>query len=256
MKLVLVTGVTGRLGGAYLKEYKKERNVKVVGCSRKRVEKAFPNIQYLEFDLLKEFEIKSNLTKVDFKGVNEIVLVHPIGMFKFEKNNHPKKDKNHDGIDDDIYASNVLTFRNIFFSLKKIIKNYEKIRLTVCAFGSISDKYNIPFWHSYTQSKKILRKFIKKQSKASKIRGVFINVSTTDTGNERNLRPHAQKTYWLTPKEIVNHSKSFIDKAKAQYTEVNIYKNNPHFDITWYTNHDNVLERWQKQMGLISSKNL
>jgi len=78
----------------------------------------------------------------------------------------------------------------------------------------------------------------------------FFNWYIIDFSIERNLRPYADRNYWLTPKEILDSSIGIIKNGRRNYTEINIYKNNPNFDITWYTNHDNVLDRWKRQMGL------
>ena len=179
-------------------------------------------------------------------------------MFKFEMFGFPGVDKDKDGIDDEVFASNVLTFLHIFNALKQKVEKIKGLRFTICAFGSISDKYNIPFWKSYTKSKDFLRGVIKSAAlndKSKLIRAIFVNVSTTDTGNERNLRPYANRKYWLKPKEIVKASLPLILKKKDIWNELNIYKPNPNFDPTWYTNHENVLKRWEMQIGTNERRN-
>jgi hypothetical protein len=68
------------------------------------------------------------------------------------------------------------------------------------------------------------------------------------------LRPNADRKYWLSTKEIVDISMEVITNIKRPWTEMNLFKNNPHFNPTWYTNHDNVLERWKREMGIKSRK--
>ncbi|MEM1170719.1 MAG: hypothetical protein AAGJ08_16960 [Cyanobacteria bacterium P01_H01_bin.35] len=41
-----------------------------------------------------------------------------------------------------------------------------KITLALCGFGSISDKYKIPFWRSHTYAKDTLRQYIKDLAKS------------------------------------------------------------------------------------------
>jgi len=252
MRLAIVTGITGKLGAEYLNYFRKQDDFKCVGLTRRDPNKMYSNVDYLFADLLDLDKLKSELEKIYFANFDEVVLVHPIGMFKFEHLRKPEIDKNDDGIDDEIYSSNILTFTNLFNLLKSRLKKTKGCpRLVVCAFGSISDQYNIPFWNSYTKSKNILRGKMKGsalRNKNVKVRGVFVNVSTVDTGNERGLRPYAKRNYWLTPKEIVDSSIGIIENGRRGYTEINIYKDNPDFDPTWYTNHENVLERWEKQM--------
>lgn len=252
MRLVIITGITGKLGEEYLGYFRKQNNSKCVSIVRRTPEKMYSNVDYLFADLLDLDVLRSELKKINFSDFDEVTLIHPIGMFKFEHSGKPEKDTNNDGIDDEIYSSNILTFTNLFGLLKSELGKVEgHPQLVVCAFGSISDQYNIPFWNSYTRSKNLLRKKIKSsvvRCKNIKVKGVFVNVSTVDTGNERNLRPHADRHYWLTPKEIVDSSVEIIEKGRRSYTEINIYKENPDFNPTWYTNHENILDRWEKQM--------
>ena len=256
MKTIIVTGITGKLGAAYLDYFRKQKETQCFGVARRKPSKEYKNVSYLFADLLDDKAVSSEVEKIDLSRSSEVLLVHPIGMFKFEANKAPEKDKDNDGIDDDVYASNVLTFKNIFNSItdkiKAEIKKGHKMKLTVSAFGSITDKYYIPFWNSYAASKNNLRKIIKNailRNKTLSIHGVFVNISTADTGNERSLRPYGNNKYWLTVKEIVQYSLSHLTNSKKSWIEMNIYKFNPNFNPTWYTNHDNVLERWMSQMG-------
>jgi hypothetical protein len=248
MKLVIITGITGKLGNEYLRYFANLEKFVCMGFSRRAPEAKYPNVIYRYFDLLDKKTSKEVISQIDLKNYEEVILIHPIGRFKFEFWGKGG-DTNNDGIDDEIFASNVSTFLNIAEPLYQKIK-INQIPLTLCAFGSITDRYNVPFWKSYTKSKNKLREIIKSYCKNSNVKGIFINVSTTDTGNERNLRPHADRTFWLAPKEIVNSSIKTILSRKNNWSEINIYKPNPNFNPTWYTNHENVLERWKKQMGL------
>lgn len=209
MKCVIITGVSGKLGEAYLNYFVKQPNTQCFAFTRRINIKFLKGITYLYADLLDKDKVYGEMMKIPLNQYSEIIFIHPIGMFKFEKNKSLKLDKDHDGIDDEVFASNVNTFVNIFEFLKNVIKKNKKIKLTLCTFGSITDRYNIPFWESYTKSKNILRRIIHNfvsKKRDIRIRGVFVNVSTADTGNERNLRPYADRTYWLAPSEIVNAS--------------------------------------------------
>ncbi|MFA5723695.1 MAG: hypothetical protein WC979_05555 [Candidatus Pacearchaeota archaeon] len=253
MKLVIITGVTGKLGAEYLKffQFKKEYSCFVLARNKSVILKN--NSDYHFVDLLKLEEVEKVFSDLNTKSYGEVIFIHPIGMFKFEKQGIPLLDKDLDGIDDEIFSSNVITFLNVFKVLKDKMnkeRNF-KTKLTIFAFGSITHNYNIPFWQSYTKSKQYLKKIIKQNinEKLFKIRCIFVNVSTVDTGNERNLRPYADRSYWLTPPEIVKISIKYL-KGNNPWMKISIYKNNPKFDPTWYTNHENVLKRWQEQMGL------
>lgn len=255
MKLVIITGATGKLGSEYLKSFQFRKGYKCLTLIRKPVKLA-ENVDSRFADLLNQEEVEKSLTDLNILQYNEIIFIHPIGMFKFERHGIPLLDKDKDGIDDEIFASNVKTFLNVFDIIKdKIKKQNSKTKLTIFAFGSITHNYNIPFWQSYTKSKQYLKKIIKEniEKKSIKIKCIFVNVSTVDTGNERNLRPNANRRYWLTTKEIVKISLKYLNKKANNWIEINIYKSHPEFDPTWYTNHENVLKRWQEQMGISGS---
>ena len=253
MKLVIITGTTGKLGAEYLKNFQFNKDYRCLALVRNKSIPLENNVYYRFADLFNLEEVRASLSNLDIKPYNEIIFIHPIGMFKFEVQGIPLLDKNKDGIDDEIFLSNVTTFLNVFKILKDKIKKEKnsKIKLTIFAFGSITYNYNIPFWQSYTRSKQYLKRIIMRniKEKPFRIRCVFVNVSTVDTGNERNLRPYADRRYWLIPKEIVKISLKYLN-CNNNWTEINIYKNNPKFDPTWYTNHENVLKRWQEQMGI------
>ena len=250
-RLVVITGVTGKLGEAYLRSLVRYRNLSCIGVARHNLPNS-KRARYLYANLLNKPQVRKAVNSLDLRGFEEVILIHPVGMFKFEMFGFQGIDKNKDGIDDEVFASNVLTFLHIFKALKQKVEKTKGLRFTACAFGSISDKYSIPFWKSYTKSKDFLRKVIQSvalNDKRKLTRGIFVNVSTTDTGNERNLRPHANRKYWLKPEEIVKTSLPLILKKKDIWNELNIHKPNPNFDPTWYTNHENVLKRWEMQMG-------
>lgn len=250
-KLAIVTGVTGKLGETYLERLAKLPNVKCIGFARRNPEEKYDGVEYKFADLLKKSEIQREISRIDVKKFSEIVFIHPVGMFKFELAGFPGHDLNKDGIDDEVFSSNVLTFLHVFRAIKKKAREND-LRLTVCAFGSISDKYHVPFWASYTKSKNKLRRIIKFNAVHDRrIRGIFVNVSTTDTGNERNLRPCADREYWLKTEEIVRASLPIILNKKEKWCEINVYKPHPDFNSTWYTNHENVLNRWKNQMNLV-----
>lgn len=256
MKLVIITGITGKLGAEYLKNFQFKKRYKCLALIRNKSIELGKNVDYHFANLLNQEEVEKSLSNLNIVPYDEIIFIHPIGMFKFERYGIPLLDKDKDGIDDEIFASNVKTFLNVFNILKdKIKKQNSKVKLTVFAFGSITHNYNIPFWQSYTKSKQYLKKIIKEniEEKSIKIKCIFVNVSTVDTGNERNLRPNADRRYWLTTKEIVKISLKYLNKESNKWMEVSVYKNHPKFDPTWYTNHENVLKRWQEQMGINGS---
>ncbi len=76
----------------------------------------------------------------------------------------------------------------------------------------------------------------------------MINVSTVNTGNENILRPHADKTYWLHPEEIVSQTLPELVNISS-YKEIDLFKEKPDFNENYYLDHEAILKKWEKEMG-------
>ncbi|NQZ85619.1 MAG: hypothetical protein HRU03_07915 [Nanoarchaeales archaeon] len=233
--LFIVSGANGNLGKSYVSYIKNNLSCDVISLSR------------LELDLLDYDSCKKYISDVDLSEYKNIVYVHPVGKFSFERFG-VQVDENCDGIDDNVFSSNVITFTNFVSCLKD--KLSDKQSLTCVAFGSVSDKYNIRYWLSYTKSKNVLReKLYKSSNDASGFSSVFVNVSTVDTGNENKLRPNPlDKKNWLTTDEVVTCSMPYILTC-CGYVEIDVYKKVSGFSDDFYTNDVGVLSRWELQMG-------
>jgi NADP-dependent 3-hydroxy acid dehydrogenase YdfG len=257
-KLIVISGANNALGRAYL-DYFNKKNCKCLGLSRSRVDKKYRNAQFLnDLNLLDKEKTKSEIEKIPLRGMSEVIFIHCVGKFKFEERGVPNIDTNKDGIDDEVYNTNVITFLNVveplIIKLGEQAKKGSSISFTMCGFGSISDKYNIPFWQSYTKSKDALRNFIRYLTRRKKtegfIRGIFINISTADTGKENELRPFADKKYWLKPKEIVSQSINHILDDRLKWKEIDIYKPMPNFNKNYYHDLRKILNKWKREMKL------
>ena len=142
-----------------------------------------------------------------------------------------------------VYRSNFITFKNITEELTEKI-NFQKTELTLIAFGSISDEYEVPFWSAYSKSKIDLKKYIRK-SLTSRVRGVFINVSSTEKDDERI---YADKTYWLSCNEVSEKSMPSILNKEPNWQELDIFKINPDYYNDYFNDHDYIKEKWLKDM--------
>jgi len=234
-QLVIISGATGSLGKAYIEHYKKAS--KVVGISRNQPERPYTDVQYLQADLLNARQSKRCIDGLQLEDITNLLLIHPVGRFKFEED--------FTEIDPEIYSSNVETLVNL---VNPILKCKDQLDITLVAFGSISDKYKVPFWKSYSESKNALRRYIHELAdKENRIRGVFINLSSVNTTNESRLRPYANTSYWLTPKEIVQRSVPELS-SKERWKELDIFNISPDFSPAIYTNYPKILERWRREM--------
>lgn len=242
-ELFLITGASGKLGLSFIEQLKKE-NKSVLGLARKDFK--IEGVELFKADLLNEGEISDALKAFDFTRFKTVTLIHPVGKFKFEKASSNIIDIDKDGIDDEVYATNVITLKNTLKVLLSSLNRNQKIK--VCAFGSISDKHDIPFWNSYTKSKNIIRGYLKDLCEQNYIHALMSNVSTVDTGNENLLRPNADKTYWLHPDEIVSQTLPELVNISS-YKEIDLFKENPDFDENYYLDHEAILKKWKNEMG-------
>lgn len=256
MKLLIVTGANGALGKAFLDRFSKQHDFFCTGISRSRVDCKVNKVTYLEnVDLLDAESVRKKIDKeLPLSQITEVLFVHPVGKFKFEKAKEPEIDIDRDGIDDEVYRSNVETFNNVEDPLLRLVKETGKINdLSLCGFGSVSDRYKVPFWPSYSKSKDILRRLIsgktRQDSSTLHIKGVFINVSSVKTGNEKKLRPYADTTYWLQPDEIVDDSSDALTRNRIRYMEIDMFKPIAGFNPAIYYSEEAVRERWMKEMG-------
>lgn len=261
-KLAIVTGTSGALGRAYLEKLYTIKGIKCFGISRKSTGKKLRGVSYAEkVDLLDAELVRKTIEKqAPLDSKQQVIFIHPVGKFKFEPNKKPEIDLDGDGIDDEVLESNVSTFGNIEEPLSRFVKQLSKVtNIVEVGFGSVSDKYKVPFWLSYSRSKDILRGEIsgraRRNSHNIKVRGIFVNVSSVNTRNENNLRPNADRTYWLEPNEIVNDTLRLIigdnqrDDHELRYVETDVFKPRPDFDPNVYYSEEVVLERWKREMG-------
>lgn len=241
-QLFIVTGAAGELGTLFIEKLIKRRE-HVIGISRS--EFSVSGVEIYKADLTDEVQIREALKNIHLETFQTINLIHPVGKFKFEKNHTEVQDDDKDGIDDEVYKTNVITLKNVIKDLMMGVNKTQKIN--VCAFASISDKHSIPFWKSYTKSKNIIRGYLKELCEQNYIHALMVNVSTVDTGNENLLRPNADKTYWLQPQEIVFETLPELVNI-SRYKEIDLYKEKPDFNKDYYLDHEAILKKWEKEM--------
>jgi short-subunit dehydrogenase len=232
--LYLISGTTGDLGASYLRKLNNNNNNNNNNSE---------NLPLPKFDLMNKSLCASFISNLNISKYDRIVFIHPVGKFMFEE----KIDMVDTMSRDDIFKSNFETLDNILFPLLKKVNLNQN--LTVVAFGSVSDKYDIPYWKSYTQSKNFLRNYLQTLSKEyENFSSVFVNVSTLNTRNENKLRPSPlNKEYWLSVEEVVVNSFEYILNPRS-YIEIDIFKKFPNFTYDFYLNHEALFERWKKQM--------
>ncbi|HEX7651559.1 MAG TPA: hypothetical protein VF439_02470 [Candidatus Paceibacterota bacterium] len=246
-RLVVVSGAHGALGRAYVEYFSAQLHTRCITLTRTGAGENEIEIG----DLLNAKSVADGVERISLSEISSVVLIHPVGKFKFEETGEPEIDRDGDGIDDEVFVSNVATFEHIVKPLQTLIERSERrIPLTLCAFGSVSDAYDIKYWRSYSRSKRALRDTMHTLADqgAGFINSIFIEVSTVNTEKERKLRPFADNVYWLAPQEIVARSVRRIEKARG-WNKISIYKPMPGFNTRYYSDLDSVREKWSKEMG-------
>ena len=151
-RLVIVTGASGAVWNSFIKHFLQEDNSNCVAVSRSPME---TEALHLQADLLNQTSIAREITKLDLGSINDVILIHGVGKFKYESECEVASvGITQADIDNEVFFSNYHTFVNIAEPLiKKLNQEHKKglqTTLALCGFGSITDKYKIPFWRSYT----------------------------------------------------------------------------------------------------------
>ncbi len=246
-KTIIIAGINGDIGKEFAKALIKKGEL--YGISRG------PNKSGLEYehlcaDLFNEQEISKDFKKI--KISEEVIYVHLVGNFRFEDKNHPIKDDNNDGIDDDIFETNVTTFRNVRPFLIKTLEENPKTKLKIVAIGSSADLYEVPYYQSFTRAKNELRKEFRllygNLKTYGRVSSLFIDVTTVDGRQLSNERPFISKDFVLTPKDIVSQSLSYILDNRTSFLELVLIKPNPDFESRWCKSCENIRNFWYRDM--------
>lgn len=246
MKKFIIAGIRSDIGMAYARAL--QHHGKVYGLSR-----STKQISKLEYYFHKTCDLMNPEDTVGVLDVvqssDEWVYIHLPGEFRFQDENHPIVDEDSDGIDDSMYTSNVVTFKNIMPELKRHART-QKIKLV--AIGSTADLYDVKYWDSFTRSKNELRKLFRHMYGDPELWGnistLFVNVSTTDGSQLSRERPYIDKKYVLTPEDIVNESLTYLMDNVHSSIEINVLKPNPEFLEEDYFSDQRVRDRWYKDM--------
>jgi hypothetical protein len=240
-KIMLVTGAGGSLGIAYIKACPEGFVPYGITHSSNGHENTLPA------DLTDSVQTREAVSRLP-DDTQEFIVIHAVGEFKFERNSRPAIDQNCDGIDDDVYASNVSTFTNLYDALTA---RFPKVKISFAVFGSVSDRYELPFWPSFWNSKNKLRDELRRRvterSPYAPTRGVVLNVPTVNTGNERRLRPHKGPNHWMRPADLVEETLPLLQNGPL-FIEADILPPDAGFSWDYYSSPERVLAKWTRAM--------
>lgn len=239
-KLVLIPGISGKMGSEFRNRFIDLGGYDVIGISRSTSIKD----KVLKADLLDRNSISNAFNLIDIKKYNEIYLIHAIGPFLFEEHKEIKSfklnDNNH--IHKHTYDLNFHTFKNIFDELTSVCS--VSTFISMIAFGSISDRYYIPWWYTYSKAKNNLKNYMRHQV-TERVRGIFINVSSTEKDDER---PYADKEYWMSCSEVSFRTLRAILDSNLNWQEIDIFKPHPDFNYSYFEDLELIKTKWMKDM--------
>lgn len=248
--LVLIAGASRGIGKTFADHYEAREDTSVIRLGRSNK----PGLTLL--NLLDDPLVNKFVEQLDLGPFSEIVYMHAIGIDKFEPDAKPHIDRDGDGIDDEIYATNVTAFLNMAEPLIEKTRQTKK-PMTIVNIGSISDTYDVPYWRSFSKSKNMVRKYLKSIT-ADNVKSITLNIgSTLDENNHTYGRTNADITYWQTAQELVVKSISSIDgmgKIDSPYVEIDFYKRNPNFKPDYFTNLPKLFATWQRDMGFVGKE--
>ncbi len=250
-KLIIVAGASGEIGDVFLEKFSKLKNFDLIGISRGlKPIKHYDNLSWIHADLSKPDDLKIAFREVDFSKYKKVILIHSIGVDKFENTNFPKIEPL-ESIDSVVYQSNVNTYKYLTWivieKIEQARKNGLKIKLILSMLGSVADRHNVIFLTSFSESKNIVRAYIQNSVRQHNwISGLVINISSTITKSALNVRPHSDTTYWLTPEDVVEKAFPKLVGINAGYKEMDIFKKDPNFEKDYYNNHEKIYKRWSR----------
>jgi hypothetical protein len=197
--------------------------------------------------------VEKALGNITTESGQKITLIHTVGMFRYEPEGMPpdKYDRNGDGIDDDIYRSNVTTTRNVIATL---LNGRPTTDIGIVAFSSIIKEHQFPHFGSYDRAKTLMEEDLQRvATELPNVSAVVLNVPTLDTPAEHDIRPFAQQSEtWLPPVQLVDHSLPEIlslgNEGNRGYQEVDIFTECPGFNLeTFRELHPG---RWLAETGI------
>ncbi|MDO8481059.1 MAG: hypothetical protein Q7S65_04555 [Nanoarchaeota archaeon] len=241
MKQAIVTGCTSEFGEAYVNVLE-SAGYPVVGISRSAHESG--NHEHVSLDLSDSQATARFVHKRDLAGLEHLVLVHGVGSFVFEEHPGP--------MDLEAYTSNYLTFMHLAEPLRYRVMHETRAQLTVVSFGSVSDRYEVPFWQTYSRCNRQRKEKLRDWAVQShgRISAVFITLATIDTRCQREMRPHADRAYWASPQSVAEKTLPAILSPSGYWAELAPFAPPPErLTDAYYANLPAIRDKWMREMG-------
>ncbi len=256
--LIIVAGAAGEIGTQYCKEIT-ENGIECIGVIRnKPLELSSPLLTTITCHLNDEKSIIDTFSSLDFSKYKKIIYLHTIGVDKFDPRGYPNI-KPMETIPAEIYDTNVNSFKYLLrYCVSRI--NFinqgrtkkDKVKFKIAIVAGAADKHTPFVIESFCEAKFILKQYIQSciGLYPSWVSGLSINISSTITKAALSVRPNADTTYWLEPREVVVQSFDQLVSQTRRYAEINIIKKSPDFFTGYYDCNKALYEKWSKETGI------
>ncbi len=253
-KLVIIAGISGAIGNAFLSEYAKENSTVIYGISRKALpqksfinpetKKLYENSFVCSLENLSDNNITEFINNIHWDNFSSITYIHAIGLYPFEINTAGEhvveNDHDGDGINDLTMDLTYRVFKTMTSSIKEAtLKHF--IKAASIIFGSLADKHKPLVHKSWWQTIEKTKNYI--QTIADQSFGIHIlNISSVICSHEIITRPFvfintdAEMKYWLSPTELTQKFLSSVDTNSFfnHFHEHELFNKKPSFDLLYY----------------------
>jgi NADP-dependent 3-hydroxy acid dehydrogenase YdfG len=247
--LCLVTGATGEVGREFVDQLAPD--YPTVALARRPIAtfKNQPEEYQGGLDFMDAEGTKRAIGKIinaRRERISRIVLIHPVGNFKYEDRQAEEPWQ----MDPVVHDTNVTTFENVARALMEVDP---EIAITMVMLASVTDQYDIPMFRSYREAnamqRALIRKWIRQKANTS---GVSLDLGTIDVKSENDLRPNANRKFWLSAEELVKQTcDPIMQTTPGKLTRVELLKApagiDPHKG--YYPHLEKVMHNWQAGMS-------
>lgn len=255
-QLVIIAGVAGEIGTEFAKKLV-ENNIETLGIIRNKSvsEIDSPLFKTVACHLDNPEHVEQVFGQIDLSVFDRVVYLHTIGVDKFDPRGYPHI-KTMKTIDEDIYNTNVNTFKYLLKFLGTEIRNIrnsgKNIELKTAIIAGVSDKYTPFVIEGFCEAKFILREYLRLYMERfpSWFSGLSINITSTITKAALAVRPYADTEFWLTPQEVVEKSLNDLISNNQGYQEIDVIKFSPEYQDDYYENNEKLYTKWSKETGI------
>ncbi len=260
--IVIVTGSGGTLGSALLEQTLPEHGTGFGLQRHFSVAARGPGKRLLcdISDMSATAEIIRTAVLPASRATAHVSLIHAVGPFKYEGYYAATTQT---PIDPVIMKMNCEVFKSMTGAVIEAVQHLHcgdtPVQINLCTFGSISEDYQVPLWHSFLEAKRRAQVFMQEQvehyrlDQVVTLSALYVRTSTINTQSENTLRPHVPpeiKKYWLDPARVAGIVAAQLSALGAgEYKKIDIFDPCPAIHPAIYYRDIPALDRrWRAMM--------